>query len=128
MAEAGERLAGATQQRVVVHTRQGDALATFARQGVVAQHHQRLVGGQPRQRQREDHAAERIQAPGGAAEEAVDDRDVARCHGTGGQRYAREGAASLALDPANDQPVKDHHAPRLETRREGAQQDRQRRG
>src|SRR5438270_7482144 len=58
MTEAGERLAGDTQQRVVVHARQGDALATLARQRVIAQHHQRLIGWQPLQRQREHHPPE----------------------------------------------------------------------
>jgi ankyrin repeat protein len=117
---------GADLNWVPDYARQGDTLATLAGQRVIAQHHQRLVGRHPGQCQPEHHVAEGIQAPGRAAEEAVEDRDVALRESAGGQRHRRQRAASLTLDPAQDQPLKGERAPRLEAIGEGCQQDRQR--
>jgi hypothetical protein len=111
----------------MVHARRGDAFATLACQGVVAQHHQRLVGRDPLQREHKHHPAQGIQRPRGAREEAVEAGDVALPDTTGGQRDFGHGAAALPQDPAEDQPLEDGHAPRLETRRAGAQQYCQRR-
>ena len=101
--EAAERLAGRRQQRVVMHRRQANPFARLARQRVVDQHVQRLLGRDPDQRQAEHHLPQRIQAPGRTAEEPMEDRDVPGAHPARCQRDPRDRPPTQAVDPAGDQ-------------------------
>src|SRR4051812_50160599 len=72
----------------MVHRRQTDPLAVLARQRVIEHQEQGLVRRYPGERQSEQHAAQGVQAPRRAREEAVKDRDVAVL---GGPRRHRDG-------------------------------------
>jgi hypothetical protein len=60
----------------VVHRRQRHPLAALARQRIVDHQIERLIGGDPGDREAEQDPAEVIEAPGCPAEEPVEDRDV----------------------------------------------------
>jgi hypothetical protein len=111
---------------VVVHRRQGDPLAGLARQRVVDQHDQRLVGRDPGQRQAEDDPAQRVEAPGRAAEEPMEHRDVAPIHPARRHRHGRDRPPAHAVDPAGHQQPERPVARRMEARLERREQADQR--
>jgi hypothetical protein len=122
MPEAAKRLAGARQQRVVVHRRQADPLARLAGERVVDQDGQRLVGRDPRQRQPEHHLAHGIQAPGRPTEEPMEHRDVAALHPARRHGHRRDRPSPQTMDPAGHQQPKRPIARRREARLERHEQ------
>jgi hypothetical protein len=126
VAEAAERLAGRRQQRVVVHRRQADPLARLARQRVVDQEVQGVVGRDPGQRQPEHHLPQRIQAPRRAAEEPMEHRDMAAVDATRRHRHGGDRPPTQAVDPAGHHQTERSVARRMEARLEGNEQANER--
>ena len=72
-------------------------------QGIIAEQDQGLVGRNPAQCQSEQDRAHGIQGPLGAAEEAMEDREVALAHRARGQGHTGNGMAAQAMHPAGHQ-------------------------
>ena len=128
MAEAAKRLAGRRQQRVVVHRRQRYPLATLARQRVIDQDVERLLGRDPRQRQPKHHLPHRVEAPRRASEEPMEDRDVALPHPARCQRHCRDRPTPQTVHPPSHHQPKDPVARRMETWLERREQTDERAG
>ena len=122
MAKAEEGFARCGAQGIVVHGAQRDTLAVLARQGIVAEQKERLVGGDPAQRQREEDTPHRVEAPLGPGEEAMEHRDMARSHRPGGEHDRGDGTASQAMHPAGDQHGEVGGAGGMEAGGEGTEQ------
>lgn len=110
----------------MVHRRQADALAPLARQRVVDQHVQRLVGRDARRRQTEQNLPDGIQRPDRPSEEPMEHRDVPVSHNPRRQRDCCHRPPPQAMDPPRHHRREIAVARRREAARERAEQAHER--
>ena len=102
--------------------RQRDPLARLARQRVVDQDEQRLVGRDPAQRQPAHHLPHGVQTPLGPREEPREHRDVTPIHPARRDCHGRDRPPPQAVDPPGHQQPERPMAWRMKARLERHQQ------